>query len=296
MAQKTRSMICILLVASMLFVLDIAPAFASSIPAWINSSSATVYNKAGDTGSLKKGTSVEVKAVKKGWAKFDYKGNTGFVRVKYLTAKEGVTAYVKKSAYVYKSASTSSQKYGPLAVGTQLKVVGVNGKFFQVTNGSAYAYIAKSALSKSKPSDTTVLASQVQLVKWSKGKNLFSKGDYVQLYDIMSGITVRVRRLGGSNHAELEPASAEDTAKLLKMSGGKFSWNSRPVILHAGGKFIAAAINTMPHGAQSIKNNNYDGQFCLHLVGSKTHGSNCENSHHQAAIKYAYLWAQTKIS
>ena len=296
MAQKTRSMICILLIASMLFVLDIAPAFAAGIPAWINSSNATVYNYTFEIGSLKKGTSVVVTGTKKGWAKFEYNGSTGYVRVKYLTAKDGIPAYVKKNTYVYKSASTSSKKYGPLAVGTRLKVVGVNGKFFQVTNGSAYAYIPKSALSKSKPSDTTVLASKVRLVKWGKGKKLFAKGDYVTLYDIMSGLTIRVRRLGGSNHAELEPATTEDTAKLLKMGGGKFSWSSRPVILYAGGKYIAAAINTMPHGAQSIKSNNYDGQFCLHLVGSKTHGTNCENSNHQAAIKYAYMWAQAKFS
>ena len=59
----------------------------------------------------------------------------------------------------------------------------------------------------------------------------------------------------------------------------------------SGGKYIACAINTMPHGDQTIYNNNYDGQFCLHMVNSRTHGSNCVNASHQQAIKTAYSWA-----
>ena len=295
MVRITRTMFRLLLIAGLVLAMGAAPALASSIPAWINNSQAKVYTSDGTSGSLRAGTEVSVTAAKNGWAMFNYNGNTGYVRTMYLTAKEGITGYVKKSAYVYKEASTTAKKAGPLAVGTELKIVGVNGKFYQVTNGKALAYIPKSAVSKKKPSDTAIMASKVQFVNWDKGTRLFSTGDYVQIYDIQSGLTIRVRRLGGTNHAELEPATADDTAMILQMDGGKFSWNSRPVILCVGDFYLAAAINTMPHGEQSIKNNNFDGQFCLHLVGSKTHGTNCENSSHQAAIKYAYKWAQSKL-
>ena len=203
MAQKIRSTICILLIFSMLFVLDIAPAFAMSSPAWINNSSATVYNSAGETGSLKKGTSVVVTGVKKGWAKFDCSGNTGYVRVKYLTAKEGVNAYVKKNAYVYKSASTSSKKYGPLQAGTELRVVGANGNFYQVTNGNTYAYIPKSAMSKTKPTSASALSSKVKLLTWSTGKSFVKKGKNAYIYDIKTGAIIHVHRMGGTNHMEL---------------------------------------------------------------------------------------------
>ena len=293
MVRIARTMFRSLLIAALILALG-APAFASGIPAWINSSQAKIYAETGESGTLSAGTEVTVTAAKQGWAMFQYNGETGYVRTQYLTAKEGLTAYVKKNAYVYKSASTSSKKAGPLLVGTELKVVGVNGDFYQVTNGKTLAYIAKSAVSKKKPSEKAIMIAKVQLVNWKKGNKLFSKGDYVQIYDIKSGLTIRVRRLGGTNHAELEPATAEDTAKMLKMSGGQFSWDSRPVILCVGGKFVAAAINTMPHGDQSIKDNNFDGQFCLHLPGSKTHESNVENTNHQAAIAYAYKWAQAK--
>ena len=294
MVRIARSLICFLLIFSMMLVLDIAPALATSIPAWINDSKATIYSSSGKTGTLRAGTAVTVTATKKGWARFSYKGYTGYTRVKYLTAKEGITAYVKKSVYAYKSASTSSKKCGPLAVGTELKIVGIDGNFYQVTNGKAYGYIAKSALSKTKPSATAIMASKVQLLDWSKGHSFVAKGHNAYMYDIMSGTVIHVHRLGGSNHMELEPLTAEDTEKLLKACGGKFSWDSRPVILYNGSKYIAAAINTMPHGDQSIKNNSYGGQFCLHLLGSKTHGSNSVNTTHQAAIKYAYAWAQSK--
>ena len=295
MARNVRTMFRFLLIASLIFALAAAPALASSIPAWINSSQAQVYTSTGESGSLRAGTEVTVTAAKNGWAMFHYNGNTGYVRTKYLTAKQGITGYVKKLTYIYKEASATAKTAGPLAVGTQLKIVGVDGKFYQVTNGKVLAYIPKAAVSKKKPSDTAIMASKVQFVSWDKGSKLFSKGDYVYIYDIQSGLTIRVRRLGGTNHAEMEPATADDTAKILQMDGGAFSWNSRPVILCVGGTYLAAAINTMPHGDESIKNNNFDGQFCLHLPGSKTHGTDTVNANHQAAIKYAYKWAQSKI-
>lgn len=306
MARIIRSLICLSLILSMILALGFVPALASGIPAWINNSDATVYTSTGQAVSLDAGTSVEVTATKDGWAQFTCKGNTGYVKIKYLTAKEGITAYVKKSTYVYKSASTSSKKAGPLAVGTELKVVGFDGSFCQVTNGKVLAYIPKSALSKTKPSADAYAvaktaavakasaASKVKLVSWSSGKNLVSKRGYAYIYDIKSGLSIRVRRLGGSNHMEMEPLTADDTENLKKIGGGKFSWDSHPVILYNGSKYVAAAINTMPHGEQSIKTNNFDGQFCLHLLGSKTHGSNEENSNHQAAVKYAYAWALSK--
>ena len=283
-----------LLISSLILALGIAPAFALDIPARINDSTAPIYAKSGESASLEAGTGVHVTALKEGWAQISYKDHVGYIRTKYLDPNEGITGYVKKSAYVYKSASTSSEKRGPLAVGTELKVVGVDGDFALVIKGGAHGYIAKSALSKSKPSEASVIASKVELVDWSNGSKLFPKGHYYNLYDIKSGLTVRVYRLGGSKHAELEPATSEDTAKLLSMGGGKFSWDSRPVILFTGSKLIAAAINTMPHGSEYITDNNFDGQFCLHLPGSKTHGTDAENTNHQAAIKYAYAWAQSK--
>lgn len=129
---------------------------------------------------------------------------------------------------------------------------------------------------------------------WFKsGSKVLKRNQYGYLYDIKTGLLMRIKRMGGLNHADVEPATMADTAKLLKIAGGAFSWNSHSCILIAGGKYVACAINTMPHGRQTIKDNGFDGQFCLHMVNSLTHGSTTVNKTHQAAIKAAYKWAHS---
>ena len=95
----------------------------------------------------------------------------------------------------------------------------------------------------------------------------------------------------GEHISEITYATAADTSKLLKIAGGTFSWDCHPVILKSGDKYVACSINTMPHGDQTITNNKYEGQFCLHMVGSITHGTETVNADHQAAIQTAYDWA-----
>ena len=203
-------------------------------------------------------------------------------------------AYTSKKTYVYKKASTSSVHVSVPAA-TPVYVIGTSGRFYKVQNTSnaCKGYILKSCVSKTKPTTgNTPWKSKVVKLEWFKtGKNVLKRGSYGYIYDIDTGITVRIKRMGGTNHADVEPATAADTAKLLRIAHGKFSWDTHAVILHAGGKYVACAINTMPHGDQTIHNNNYDGQFCLHMVGSLTHGSGKVNATHQAAIERAYNWA-----
>ena len=292
MTRITRSLICTLLVISMLLMLGVAPAFASSVPAWINNSYAPVYTALGN-GSLPCGTSVNVSLVKNGWALFECGGYAGVVQSKFLTAKQGITGYVsKRNVYAYQYPSLAAKSVGPLPVGMELKVVGFFDAFAQVTNGQTLAFIPAAALSTVQPSATAIMASKVLAVNWwTAGQYVLNRGGYGYLYDILSGQVIHVKRLGGTNHMELEPATAEDTVKLLSACGGSFSWDSRPVIFYANGYFLAAAINTMPHGDQSITNNNYEGQFCMHMVGSLTHASQSINTNHQKAILAACYWA-----
>jgi len=215
------------------------------------------------------------------------------------TAATRYTGYINKNTYVYRKASTSSDRVS-VSVNTKVYVIGVSGSFYKIQNSkrSVTAYVLKTCVSKNKvstsksSSESTSWKSKVVKLDWFKtGKNVLKRGSYGYLYDINSGITLRIKRMGGTNHADVEPATASDTKKLLKIAGGRFSWTSYAVILYAGGKYVACAINTMPHGDQTIHNNNYDGQFCLHMVGSLTHGTGKLNATHQAAIERAYNWA-----
>ena len=133
---------------------------------------------------------------------------------------------------------------------------------------------------------------KVVVMNWFKGgSSVLKKGSYGYIYDINTGIVVKIKRMGGTYHADCEPATKKDTAKLKKIAGGSFSWDRRAVILYAGGKLVACSINTMPHGDQTITSNGYDGQFCLHMAYSRTHGSNKVDADHMSAIKRAYSWA-----
>ena len=123
------------------------------------------------------------------------------------------------------------------------------------------------------------------------GSEILKKGKYGYIYDIETGIVVHIKRTGGSGHADCEPACRSDTAKLKKISGGKFTLDSHPVILYAGGKFVACGISTKPHGKQTISNNGFDGQFCLHMLGSTGHGDEGVSEAHQKSVAQAYKWA-----
>ena len=204
-------------------------------------------------------------------------------------------AYTNKSTYVYKSASTSSKRVS-LSKNTKVYVTGASGSYYRVQNakGTATGYVKKSNLSASRTatSKSGGWKSQVVKMKWfSGGSNVLKKGAYGYIYDIDTGIYLRIKRMGGHNHADVEPATAADTAKLLKIARGSFSWKSHAVILKAGGKYVACGINTMPHGSQTLTNNGFDGQFCLHMVGSTCHESGKVNSNHQSSINRAYNWA-----
>lgn len=146
-----------LLKCMMAFVLALlltaAPVAASAAAAWINSSSAKIYASNGRSGKLPKGTSVDCVDVSGSWAKIKYKGNIGLIKLKYVTLKSGLTGYAKVNTPLYKSASTSSGKKGTIPKGTKLKVVGINGSFYQVTDTSysVTGYVRSGSVSKTKP-------------------------------------------------------------------------------------------------------------------------------------------------
>ena len=264
-------------------------------------------SKSSQSVSIEKGTKLQLNSYDDDWGKVTYKGVTGYMELKYLNATKRTTAYVNENTYIYKSASHSSSKKA-IKQNTKVYVVGVSGDFTKIQNesGSVTCYIDTKYLSSSKVStdssddeeittektDTSSWKSKVVKMNWfDGGSSVLKKGKYGYIYDIKTGLTVHIKRMGGSNHADCEPATKTDTAKLQKIAGGTFSWDSHAVILYANGKFVACAINTKPHGDQTITNNGYEGQFCLHMTGSKTHGSDSVNEEHQKAIEKAYNWA-----
>lgn len=304
MAIKMRRLLCALVALTMLFA-AVPTAFADGMGAYFHSN-AKVYQKPSTSSAsigVPKGTAVWISAMNNDWAQVVRDGVTAYCPTQYLVFANRVKGYTNRNTKIYVSASTSSRS-ASLGVNTEVYIIGVGGGFFWVQNSNASitgfvlcGHVGGSRVNVSSGSSnggSSDPRSRVVALNWfDGGNNVLKRGEYGQLYDIASGVTISVKRMGGSSHADMEPATAADTAKLKQICGGSFSWDSRPVILIANGVFAACAINTMPHGDQTITDNNYEGQFCLHMLGSKTHGSDSVNSEHQKAIQAAYNWAHS---
>lgn len=126
-----------------------------------------------------------------------------------------------------------------------------------------------------------------EMLHWDSVNRIFKVGSIATITDVRTGLSFRVRRRGGSLHADVEPYTKEDTAIMRRIYGGSWSWNRRPIIVRIGGRRIAASMNGMPHGGQSLGNNNFNGHFCLHFSGSKLHCSRKPCPEHQKCVREA---------
>lgn len=127
----------------------------------------------------------------------------------------------------------------------------------------------------------------VEKLQWSVAQNVLKRGMDAVVVDVRSGYVFNIRRTGGSNHADVEPILPADTATFFKCDGN-FSWDRRPIWVIVNGRRLAASMNCMPHGYDTIPDNDMRGQFCIHFVNSRTHDTNRIDPQHQACIEEAY--------
>ncbi len=130
-----------------------ASALADSIEVRLNAST-KVYQSASTSArsvKLSKGLRLSLKAYAKGWGKVSYKGRIGYIRLKYLDRVHPLKAYVTKSTAIYRDSSGSS-RLATASTGTAVYMIGVDGGYIRVQNGSGTqkGYISADALSASK--------------------------------------------------------------------------------------------------------------------------------------------------
>ncbi len=123
---------------------------------------------------------------------------------------------------------------------------------------------------------------------WSEVKNVFTKGTVATVYDFDTGISWKVKRTGGSKHADVEPVSKEDTALYQKALGKYYkNWKRHACVVVVNGHRYAASYHGYPHGYDGISSNNMTGHYCIHFKNSRTHCSNKIDPDHQACVKKA---------
>ena len=137
-------------------------------------------------------------------------------------------------------------------------------------------------------------------IDWFTGgiNQQWAKGSTAKIYDVKTGIVWTARRWSGGNHAEVEPLTSADTARLCKSYGVSKSsdipWNYRPVLVLVGEHNYCASIYAEEHTSTSdgvISNNNYKGTMCVWFTNSKTHGTGVVVQGHMDDINYAYQHA-----
>ncbi|MDP2872399.1 MAG: LysM peptidoglycan-binding domain-containing protein [Bacillota bacterium] len=125
---------------------------------------------------------------------------------------------------------------------------------------------------------------QGELMAWEQARWIFNVGKTATVRDVRTGGEFKVKYYGGSNHADCEPLTPADTQTMLSLAGGGWTWNTRPIAVLVDGRAVAASMNFMPHGGQSIYSNNFGGHFCIHFRHSRTHGTNSVHAGHQRNV------------
>ena len=120
----------------------------------------------------------------------------------------------------------------------------------------------------------------------------FELEDTAQVIDVKSGKSFNITRNAGVKHADVTPNTPSDTAKLKEIYGGTWSWDRKPVWVIVNGVMYAGSMNGMPHGVDYNRNDNMNGQICIHFLNSKGHASDSVDIIHQQSIDYAYRKAQ----
>ncbi|HHY98877.1 MAG TPA: hypothetical protein GX509_09070 [Firmicutes bacterium] len=125
----------------------------------------------------------------------------------------------------------------------------------------------------------------IEIIPWTMANKILQ--GVFKVTDVETGLQFTMRRRGGHLHADCEPLMAEDTNRVKRAFGGRWSWERRAVIVHLGSRRLAASMNGMPHGNGEVKGNGINGHFCIHFLGSRTHGSRRVDPEHQRMIYLA---------
>lgn len=237
-----------------------------------------------------------------------------------VTDMHGITVYVAtEGAKVYKSYSSSSKVIATMSVNDTVSLDAVANGWARVEKKGYTAYMLLRDLSTERiasadevdmnedaadrggsvsstvpsgadegdGSAAPARGTAREMDWWTSDiQNIFARGTTATITDVATGIAWKEVRKGGKNHADVQPATAADTAA-MKKACGKWSWDRRAIFVTINGVNYAASMNCMPHGSGSIKNNNFDGHHCIYFTNSRGHASNKVCSLHQAAIQRA---------
>ncbi len=131
------------------------------------------------------------------------------------------------------------------------------------------------------PGESASPARVGKLVDWFlDGKYLIKRNDVFLITDVQTGLQFKVKMLGGLNHSDVEPLTANDTLTMKKLFPS-WVWKPRPVVIYHKGINFAASLSGMPHSFDTIAANNVTGHFDLYLYNSLAHNPGADPTYEQ---------------
>ena len=180
----------------------------------------------------------------------------------------------------------------------QSKGITVDGIAGAATQHKLYGTVPVGAADTSNLEMTLYPAEKID---WYTGgiNELWAKGSNYKVYDVKTGIVWWAHRWSGGLHVDAEPLTAADTARLCKSYGvttsqeikDKNLYQRRPLLVTIGTRTFACSMYGIPHNypeGDTISDNDFKGQVCIHFTNSKTHASSKVDSGHTEAIQYAW--------
>ena len=107
----------------------------------------------------------------------------------------------------------------------------------------------------------------VQLLHWNNEvSDLLAGARSITVYDPASGLSWTLSILSRGRHLDVEPATLTDTL-IQKKSFGGTTWDVHPVYARMpDGRWTLATMHDYPHGSNTIRDNGFGGQNCVHFL------------------------------
>ncbi|MCL1786685.1 MAG: SH3 domain-containing protein [Defluviitaleaceae bacterium] len=187
------------------------------------------------------------------------------------------------------SPNTDDEQITTINAGSIVEVIDFrDGIWFAVDYNGTLGYMYAEFLREWEAVEEPAASANVEMLEWSVVRNILPKNTPIDAIDVRTGRSFQLVSFSHGNHADVIPATREDTDTLRQVFGG-WTWTPRPIVIFVGDRAIAASINGMPHGGTPNSSNGMNGHICMHFVGSRTHNGNRSHERdHQNAIREAY--------
>lgn len=111
-----------------------------------------------------------------------------------------------------------------------------------------------------------VVIGEVKLIHWTEAKKQIDASTVLTVYDPETGLSFKLNHMSAGRHWDVEPDSLRDTL-IMRKAFGVISWDIQVVYVQLpDGTWTMATMHNRAHGHNSILDNGFGGQNCVHFL------------------------------